>query len=67
MVIRNYEKNPTRNQFCLLAIHNVYFDLNNATDDSDDDISEAVEIRWKLGPPHPNAERLLLRLATKSE
>ena len=38
-----------------------------AADDDDDDMSEAVEIRWKLGPPHPNAERLLLRLATKSK
>ncbi|KAL9981837.1 hypothetical protein ACROYT_G010595 [Oculina patagonica] len=37
-----------------------------ATDD-DDDISETVEVRWKMGPPHPQAERLLLRLATKSE
>lgn len=38
-----------------------------AADDDDDDMSEAVETRWKLGPPHPNAERLLLRLATKSK
>lgn len=42
-------------------------DLNNATDDSDDNMSETVEVRWKLGPPHPNAQRLLLRMATKSE
>jgi len=42
-------------------------DIQKPADDDDEDISEAVEIRWKLGPPHPNAERLLLRLATKKD
>ena len=32
-----------------------------------DDISDAAEIRWKLGPTHPKAKCLLMRLATKSK
>lgn len=32
-----------------------------------DDISDAAEIRWKLGPTHPKATCLLMRLATKSK
>ena len=34
---------------------------------TDDEISESVEVGWKVGPPHPKAKRLLLRLATKSK
>ncbi|XP_027059609.1 nuclear cap-binding protein subunit 3-like isoform X3 [Pocillopora damicornis] len=33
----------------------------------DEDISDAVEVRWKIGPPHPKAKCLLLRLATKKD
>lgn len=32
-----------------------------------DDISDAAEIRWKLGPTHSKAKCLLMRLATKSK
>jgi len=42
-------------------------DIQKPADDSDDDMSETVEVRWKLGPPHPNAQRLLLRTATKKD
>ncbi|XP_022781558.1 nuclear cap-binding protein subunit 3-like isoform X2 [Stylophora pistillata] len=34
---------------------------------TDEDISDAVEVRWKQGPPHPKANCLLLRLATKKD
>lgn len=34
---------------------------------TDEDISDAVEVRWKQGPPHPKAKCLLLRLATKKD
>ena len=50
--------------------HCICVDLINLVtddDDDDDDMSETVKIKWKMGPSHSQAERLLLRLATKSE
>jgi len=34
---------------------------------ADDDMMDTAKIRWKIGPPHPKAKRLLLRLATKKD
>ena len=34
---------------------------------TEDEISDTVDIRWKIGPTHPKSKCLLLRLATKSK